>query len=98
MFYPVRIFFLIKSMTERDRDLEDMSLLARSGLDYNLVFEECKMQSDMSAKGDVWEASLNEKLLELEDKYGITVPFQKELEKNAEEKMVRLNDRNPNKK
>lgn len=80
--------FLMKSMTERDRDLEDMSLLAKSGIDYNLVFDECKKQTEENTKGDIWEGSLNEKLLELESQYRIFVPFRKRLEKIAEEKML----------
>lgn len=48
-------------MTERDRDLEDMYLLASSGVDYELILEECKVQSDADEMGHIWEASLNEK-------------------------------------
>ena len=40
--------FLMKSVTDRDRDLEDMFLLARSGLDYDAVFEECLVQSELT--------------------------------------------------
>jgi hypothetical protein len=38
--------FLMKSMTERDRDLEDMALIARTGTDYKLVLNECMQQSE----------------------------------------------------
>lgn len=80
--------FLLKGMTERERDLEDMFLLAQSGIDYDIVFDECKRQSESDERGNVWEASLNEKLKELENSYGIHVPFRKALEKIAEEKMI----------
>ncbi len=80
--------FLLKAMTERDRDLEDMSLLSKTGLDYDLIFDECRQQSDSNSKGHIWEASLNEKLKELELHYGIRVPFRKKLEAIAEEKML----------
>lgn len=83
--------FLLKGMTERDRDLEDMSLLAESGIDYDIVFDECKRQSESDNRGNIWEASLNEKLKELESSYGVRVPFRKALEKIAEEKMIGLN-------
>lgn len=82
--------FLLKGITERERDLEDMFLLAESGIDYDIVFEECKMQSEIDERGNIWEASLNEKLKELENSYGIRVPFRKALEKVAEDKMIGL--------
>ena len=37
--------FLMKGMTERDRDLEDMALIARSDINYDIVLEECMNQS-----------------------------------------------------
>lgn len=80
--------FLLKGMTERERDLEDMFLLAESGIDYDIVFDECKMQSEIDERGNIWEASLNEKLKELENSYGIRVPFRKAIDKIAEEKMI----------
>ncbi len=33
--------FLMKGVTDRERDLDDMSLIAKSGVDYKTVFEEC---------------------------------------------------------
>ena len=81
--------FLMKGMTERDRDLEDMALIARSGINYDLVFEECKAQSDEDSRGNVWEASLYEKCEELRGKYGIDVPIRKKLMKISEEKITK---------
>jgi hypothetical protein len=80
--------FLMKAMTERDRDLEDMSILARSGLDYGIILHECISQSKMDPRGNVWESSLYEKCLELKKVYGIEVPFLKELEKISIRKMM----------
>lgn len=80
--------FLLKAMTERERDLEDMSLIAKSGIDYEVVFEECVGQSEINGEGHIWEASLNEKLKELEEQYGVYTPIRKKLEKIAEEKML----------
>lgn len=93
--------FLLKGMTERDRDLEDMSLLAKSGLNYKQIFDECEKQSDSNVDGHVWEALLNEKMKELERIYAIQVPGRKKLEKIAEQKMIFsaikgiLSDRSP---
>ncbi len=78
--------FLMKGVTDRDRDLDDMSLIARSGVDYKTVFEECIIQSDRSGK--LWEMGLYEKCNELKEKYGINVPIARKLRKVAEEKML----------
>ncbi len=78
--------FLMKGVTERDRDLEDMSLLARSGVDYESVFKECVSQSDRTGK--LWEMGLHDKCEELEEKYRVRVPITKKLQRIAEEKML----------
>ena len=80
--------FLMKAMTERDRDLEDMSILARSGLDYGIILRECTSQSKMDPRGNIWESSLYEKCLELKNVYGIEVPFLKELKKISIRKIM----------
>ena len=78
--------FLMKGMTDRDRDLEDMSLLARSGLNYDSVFKECVSQSDRTGK--LWEIGLHDKCEELEEKYSVRAPITKKLQRIAEEKML----------
>jgi hypothetical protein len=78
--------FLMKGVTDRDRDLEDMSLLARSGVNYDTVFKECVSQSDRTGK--LWEIGLHDKCEELEEKYGVGVPITKKLQRIAEEKML----------
>ncbi len=79
--------FLMKGMTERDRDLEDMELIARTDIDYNLVLNECVEQSKGDPRGNIWESSLYEKCVELKEKYGIEVPILKKLRKISERKM-----------
>ncbi len=81
--------FLMKGMTERDRDLEDMALIARSDINYDIVLEECMNQSKRDRRGNIWEASLYEKCEELREKYGIDVPIRKKLGKISEEKMIK---------
>jgi len=78
--------FLMKSVTDRDRDLEDMFLLARSGLDYDAVFEECLVQSELTDR--VWESGLYERCEELDERYGVRVPFMNKLRRVADEKAV----------
>ena len=78
--------FLMKGVTDRDRDVEDMSLLARSGVNYDSVFKECVSQSDRTGK--LWEIGLHDKCEELEEKYGVRVPITKRLQRIAEEKML----------
>ncbi len=73
--------FLFKGMTERERDLEDMLALLRKGLDYRIVLDECAKQRSDSG---IWEAFLVEKLDEMEKKYGVSLPWKKELMKTAE--------------
>jgi hypothetical protein len=76
----------MKGMTGRDRDLEDMSLLARSGVNYDSGFKECVSQSDRTDK--LWEIGLHDKCEELDKKYNVRVPITKKLQRIAEEKML----------
>lgn len=78
----------MKGMTSRDKDLEDVFLMAKSWLNYDLIFEECKNQSQNDPTGAIWESFLNEQCIGLETKYGVTVPFRKKLEKISTEKML----------
>jgi hypothetical protein len=78
--------FLMKGVTDRERDLEDMSLIAKSGVDYDTILEECLIQSDRT--GTLWEMGLHDKCEDLEEKFGIKVPIVKKLRKTAENKML----------
>jgi hypothetical protein len=78
--------FLMKGVTERERDLEDMSLIARSGIDYKIVLEECLHQSETT--GTIWETGLKDTCQELGEKFGINVPILRKLRKIGEEKML----------
>ena len=81
--------FLMKGMTERDRDLEDMALIARTDIDYELVLNECIDQSEKDLRGNIWESSLYEKCEELKEKYGIDIPIRNKLRKISEDKMIK---------
>ncbi len=75
--------FLFKCITERERDLEDMHILYLQGLDFEIIKKEIKWQSENSSVA--WIAYLFQRLMKLQEEYGIIVPNIKEIEKMAEE-------------
>ncbi len=75
--------FLFKGITERERDLEDMHILYLQGLDFEVIKEEIKWQSENS--NIAWISYLFQRLMKLQKEYGIVVPNIKEIEKMAEE-------------
>ena len=78
--------FLFKGITEREADLDDMRILAQSGLNWEIISQECKSQSEVS---DVcWEDALYQNLVDLKAKYGIESPIEKPLRKVAERKII----------
>ncbi len=73
--------FLFKCVATRPRDLDDMELLAKTGyLDWTVVEGEARNQRTPWK----WIGILYSRLMELEDKSGITAPNMKELGKEAE--------------
>jgi uncharacterized membrane protein len=81
--------FLFKGVTERSADLDDMRIIAESGLDWDVVFEECLYQSKSS--GRLWENALYGNLVDLREVYGIRSPIEKRLKQRAEAKLVEMN-------
>jgi len=80
--------FLFKGITEREADLDDMRILAESGLDWKLISKECQTQS--AAAGVPWEMALSQNLKDLNERYHIYSPIAKELRMVAEEKLEKL--------
>ncbi len=78
--------FLFKGITEREADLDDMRILAQSGLYWETISQECRRQSEVS--GVCWEGALYQNLLDLKEKYGIESPIEKSLRKVAERKII----------
>jgi len=76
--------FLFKSITERELDLDDMRILVESGIEWDVVFDECRKQSGYK----IWEAYLLVRLEELEKKYGIQVPIYRKLYRLAEHRLI----------
>lgn len=77
--------FLFKGITEREADLDDMRILAESGLDWKLISKECQTQSAMA--GVPWEMALSQNLQDLNHRYHIDSPIAKEIRRVAEEKL-----------
>jgi len=80
--------FLFKGITEREADLDDMRLLAESGLNWKVIEQECHAQS--AASGRLWENALYERLVDLREKHNIESPIEKTLKTILEEKLVEI--------
>jgi len=78
--------FLLKSLTDRDLDLEDMRIVAESGINWNHVKIECQAQA--SRTGRVWEDSLCEKLMELRERMKIAAPIEKSICQTADQRIL----------
>ncbi|MGD0817372.1 MAG: hypothetical protein ABR986_03110 [Methanomassiliicoccales archaeon] len=81
--------FLLKSVTERNRDLDDMVVLYRKGIDKEILISECQSQDryDSLISGRIWEAFLTTKVEEMENQFGISVPWKRELKRVADLKL-----------
>jgi hypothetical protein len=81
--------FLLKSVTERTRDLDDMMSLFRSGLQWDIILGECDLQTQLAGfrESHVWEAFLLVKIEEMERRYGVRIPWKRSLKPKAETKM-----------
>ncbi|NLD65562.1 MAG: hypothetical protein GX648_03210 [Crenarchaeota archaeon] len=80
--------FLFKGITTRDTDLDDIRILAQSGLNWETIAQECKNQSQQT--GLCWEDALYQNLQDLKTKYGIEAPIEKALRKTAEQKIIEV--------
>ncbi|HML01881.1 MAG TPA: DUF6036 family nucleotidyltransferase [Candidatus Bathyarchaeia archaeon] len=79
--------FLFKGITEREADLDDMRLLAESGLDWKVIEQECHNQSISS--GRLWENALFQKLVDLREKHKIRSPIERTLRRITEERLAK---------
>ena len=80
--------FLFKGITEREADLDDMRILAESGLQWDIINQECQSQS--AASGRIWEDTLYQKLIDLKAKHHIESPIEKLLRDSAEKKLITI--------
>jgi ferredoxin-fold anticodon binding domain-containing protein len=74
--------FLFKSITEREGDLEDMSSLVRAGIDSEVLLQEIGVQRKLLGT-EIWVTYLNEKLTELDERYGIALPIKEQIDEMA---------------
>lgn len=65
--------FLFKGITEREADLDDMRILAETGLEWRAIESECLSQK----RSGRWAYMLGTKLLELQAKFSISSPTTK---------------------
>jgi hypothetical protein len=63
--------FLFKSITLRDQDLVDMSTIAQTELDWNIIELEIRKQP----KSKEWFSRVRDRLIELYDEYGVDSPL-----------------------
>ena len=77
--------FLAKSVTERDRDLDDMYVILEKGLDVNKLLREMEIQDSLS--DTIWEAFMTQKLSDLEEKFQINISWKRDVEEIAIQKM-----------
>lgn len=77
---------LLKSVTGRELDLDDMRIVAESGINWNYVKTECQAQA--SRTGRIWEDALCQQLIELRERMGITAPIEKSICAIADQKIL----------
>jgi len=69
--------FLLKSVSGRDIDLDDMSKLFQSGLDWEVVISELTVQAKVT--GRVWTVIFLDSMYDLEKEYDLHCPRLKEI-------------------
>lgn len=83
--------FLLKTMTEREGDLEDCLSLAKRGLNWEIILDELKRQIKSSGN-KVWITWVGERLDLLEDK-GLNIPIMREVDELREKYFDELEKR-----
>jgi len=78
--------FLLKSVTDRDGDIDDMGIVAESGVRWDTIAKECSLQSSHTDR--VWEDALCNRLMDLREKRGITAPIEKAICRIADQRIL----------
>lgn len=76
-------------MTTRPGDLEDCIELVKKGLDWNAIKNELINQIKNNGQ-DVWITWVGERLDELIEKKGLTIPIIKDIDKMREEYIIKF--------
>lgn len=74
--------FLTKCITDREKDLPDCLALLQTGIDQNIIIDECVSQE----KKALWRFWVYEQLCRIENKYNTKVPFKGKMLKLCKEK------------
>ncbi len=74
--------FLSKCITDREKDLPDCLALLQTGIDENIIINECVRQENKA----LWRFWVYEQLCRIEDKYNNKVPFKGKMLKLCKEK------------
>ncbi len=69
--------FLLKSVSGRDIDLEDMSKLFQTGLDWDIIISELKTQTKITKR--IWTVIFLDSITDLEKEYNLHCPRLKEI-------------------
>jgi len=80
--------FILKSITSRIRDREDMRELYTHGLDFDVIKDEIIWQSDNSTR-KAWLSYFFVGLNEFVERYGFEVPYYSEFEELASEEVLK---------
>ncbi len=80
--------FILKSVTSRERDKDDMNILFTQGLDFDVIKEEIIWQSENSTS-KAWLAYFYVGLVEFVEKYGFEIPYFDEFGEIASREVVR---------
>lgn len=74
--------FLLKSMSDREKDLPDLKMLVSAGINFDIILNECVLQHKKDTKWIFW---LHESLLRLEKLGVLSMPKKSEFEKILKE-------------
>lgn len=75
--------FLFKSVAGRTDDVEDMSVLIQTGLEFETIQGEIQAQVELLGE-ELFVTDVNESLIELEERFGITTPIESFLAKETD--------------
>lgn len=71
--------FLFKSVAGRADDIEDMTTLVQTGLDFDTILKELRHQVELLDE-ELFVTHVNEALIDLEDRFGVTTPIREEIQ------------------
>jgi len=76
--------FLFKAVAGRTGDIDDMNTLVQTGLDFDAIVEEIQTQSRLLGE-TLFITHVNEALLDLGERFNVTIPLQDDVEQLSAE-------------